>query len=52
MEEIRKVDEALEKEIASEPFIQSYEDIRKKHPAIRPFQTPGDLIAFLHVANG
>lgn len=48
MEEIRKLDESLEKEIASKPFIQSYEEIRKKHPAIRPFHSPGDLIAFLH----
>ena len=48
MEEIRRLDEALEKEIASEPFIKCYEGIRKRHPAIRPFQRPGDLIAFLH----
>ncbi|MBI3596277.1 MAG: hypothetical protein HY203_03880 [Nitrospirae bacterium] len=48
MEEIRRLDEALEKEIASEPFIKRYEGIRKRHPAIRPFPRPGDLIAYLH----
>jgi hypothetical protein len=48
LEEIRRLDEALEKEIASKPFIKRYEGIRKRHPAIRAFQRPGDLIAFLH----
>lgn len=48
MEEIRRLDEALEKEIASDSFIKYYEGIREKHPAIRPFQSPADLIAFLH----
>lgn len=48
MQEIRRLDEALEKEITSEPFIKCYEKMRKRHPAIHPFQGPGDLIAFLH----
>jgi hypothetical protein len=48
LEEIRRLDAALEKEIASEPFIKCYEEIRQRHPAIHPFQIPHDLIAFLH----
>ena len=30
------------------PCGHEVEGIRKRHPAIRPFQGPGDLIAFLH----
>lgn len=48
MESIQKLLYDLENEISSEKFIKLYETIRERHPIVKPFPAPKDLISCLH----
>lgn len=51
MEQIKRLLKDLENEISSEKFIKLYQQIRKKHPLIKSYLTPEDLIQCLHNQN-